>query len=72
MIALMCFMLALYEVDAVARIVQPYTEEIDIEVFWARATREEILQVRAHFFSIGSMLMLAVIMLMGRLGHLIP
>jgi hypothetical protein len=37
-----------------------------------RASREEILQVRAHFFSIGSMVMLAVIVLMGRIGHVIP
>jgi hypothetical protein len=71
MIALMCFMLALYEAAA-APIMQPYTEEMDIAVFWRRATGEEILQVRAHIFSFGSMSMLALIVLTGRLRHLIP
>jgi hypothetical protein len=42
MIALTCFMLALYEAAAVVDIVQPYTEEIDIEVFWARASRDRV------------------------------
>jgi hypothetical protein len=72
MIALMCFMLALYEAAAAARIMEPYTEELDIAVFWQRATGEEILQVRAHMSSFGSMSMLALIVLTGRIGHLIP
>jgi hypothetical protein len=72
MIALMCFMLALFETAAAARIMQPYTEELDIEVFWQRAPRQEILQVRAHMISIGSMLMLALIVLTGSMGHVIP
>jgi hypothetical protein len=72
MIALMCFMLALFEAAAMERIVQPYTEEYDIGVFWQRAPREEILQVRAHIFSIGALLMLALIVLTGRIVNLIP
>ena len=72
MIALMCFMLVLYEAAAAERIMQPYTEEYDIQVFWQRAPREEILQLRAHMVSIGSLLMLALIVLTGRIGHLIP
>jgi hypothetical protein len=38
-------------------------------VFWERAPPEEILQMRAHIFSIGSMLMLALIVLTGRIGN---
>jgi hypothetical protein len=72
MIALMCFMLALFEAAAVERIVQPYSEEMDFEVFRQRAPREEILKVRAHMISIGSMLMLALIVWTGRMGNVIP
>jgi hypothetical protein len=72
MIALMCFMLALFEAATVERIVQPYSEEMDFEVFRERAPREEILKVRAHMISIGSMLMLALIVWTGRMGNVIP
>jgi len=47
-------------------------QEYDIEAFWQRAPREEILQVRGYIFSIGSMLMLALIVLTGRIGNVIP
>jgi hypothetical protein len=72
MIALMCFMFVVYEATAVARIMEPYTEDYDVDVFWQRAPREEILKVRRYMFSIGSMVMLASIALTGRIGHLIP
>jgi hypothetical protein len=45
---------------------------MDFEVFRQRAPREEILKVRAHMISIGSMLMLALIVWTGRMGNVIP
>jgi hypothetical protein len=72
MIVLMCFMLALLEAAAVERIMRPYTEELDLEVFRERAPLETILSVHRHMISIGSMLMLTVIVLVGRIGHVIP
>jgi hypothetical protein len=68
----MCFMLALYEAAAMAGVMEPYTEQYDIEAFWQRAPREEILQVRGYIFSIGAMMMLSLIVLTGRLGGVIP
>lgn len=72
MIVLMCFTLALFDAVSVGLIIQPYTEELDFEVFRERAPREQFLKVRGHVISFALMLMLASIVWVGRIGNVIP